>query len=247
VFQRTVDGIALRFHLAGINNQNFLMRDEQTGTYRQQITGLAVSGPLAGRRLTLVPADELSFALWKAERPGGAVLNDVPKYARDYSPQDWDVKMAKAPTVISYAQASLKPRDLMLGIHAFGASRAVPYEVLVKEKLIPDRIGGEPILIVLGEDSKSVRVFRQRMAGAAEPPQFYRIVGSGAGQAKEIASGALLMDAPTGSEWNFQGCAVAGKSKGVCLEQVGVMKDYWFDWRHYDPDTTVYGVKQRIR
>ena len=138
------------------------MRDEQTGTYWQQITGLAVSGPLAGRRLTLVPADELSFALWKMETPGGTVLNDVSKYARNYSPQDWDVKMAKAPTVISHAQAGLKPRDLMLGIHAFGASRAVPYEVLVKEKLIQDRIGGEPILIVLGGDNKSARVFRQR-------------------------------------------------------------------------------------
>ena len=163
--------MALRFHLAGINNQNFLMRDEQTGTYWQQITGLAVSGPLAGRRLTLVPADELSFALWKAERLGGTVLNDVPKFARDYSPQDWDLKMAKAPTVISYTQAGLKPRDLMLGIHAFGASRAVPYEAVVKEKLIQDRIGGEPILIVLGRDNKSVRVFRQRMAGTAEPPR----------------------------------------------------------------------------
>src|SRR3954447_22285937 len=91
----------LVFHLAGINNQNFLMRDEQTGTYWQQITGLAVSGPLAGRRLTLVGAEELSFAIWKAERPGGTVLKDVPKYTRDYSPQDWDVRMAKAPTVIS--------------------------------------------------------------------------------------------------------------------------------------------------
>jgi hypothetical protein len=248
VFQRTIDGVALRFHLAGINNQNFLMRDEQTGTYWQQNTGLAVSGPLAGRRLTLVPADELSFALWKAERPEGRVLNDVPKYARGYSPVDWDVRMAKAPTVISYAQAGLQPRDLMLGIHAFGASRAVPYEALVKEKLIQDHIGGEPILIVLGGDGKSVRVFRQRMADTAEPPQFYRIVGSrSAGQVKEGPPGALLMDAPTGSQWNFQGCAVAGKSKGVCLEQIGVIKDYWFDWRHYNPNTTVYGVKQRIR
>jgi len=44
VFQRVVNGVPLRFHLAGINNQNFLMRDEQTGTYWQQITGLAVSG-----------------------------------------------------------------------------------------------------------------------------------------------------------------------------------------------------------
>lgn len=222
------------------------MRDEQTGTYWQQITGLAVSGPLQGRRLTLVPADELSLALWKSERSNGTVLNDVPEYAPHYSPENWDVRMAKVPTVISYAQAGLKPRDIMLGIHAFGASRALPYEALLKDKLIQDRVGGEPILVVLGGDNKSVRVFRQRIAGTAGTPQFYRTIDNSAGQ-KEISSEALLMDAPTGSRWNFQGCAVAGRLKGVCLEQIGVMKDYWFDWRQYNPDTTVYGINRRIR
>jgi len=34
-----VDGLKLTFHLAGINSQNFLMRDEETGTYWQQISG----------------------------------------------------------------------------------------------------------------------------------------------------------------------------------------------------------------
>jgi len=29
---------ALHFYLAGINNQNFLMRDKETGTWWQQIT-----------------------------------------------------------------------------------------------------------------------------------------------------------------------------------------------------------------
>src|SRR3954469_22653311 len=93
VFQRTIDGMPLRFHLAGINNQNFLMRDEQTGTYWQQITGLAVAGPLAGRRLPLVSADELTFALWKAEQPDGTVIQDVPRFVPEYSPKDWDVRM----------------------------------------------------------------------------------------------------------------------------------------------------------
>ena len=144
MFQRTVNGIPLRFHLAGINNQNFLMRDEQTGTYWQQITGLAVSGPLAGRRLPLVSADELTFALWKAEQPQGTVLNDLPRYAKDYAPANWDVKMAKAPTVLSYAQAGLKPRDLMLGISALGASRAFPYTAVLKDKLVEDRIEPSP-------------------------------------------------------------------------------------------------------
>src|SRR5262249_53193523 len=158
-------GIPLVFHLAGINNQNFLMRDEQTGTYWQQITGLAVSGPLAGHRLPLVSADELSLALWRTEQPDGTVLNDVPQYASEYAPKNWDVRMAKAPVVISYAQAGLKPRDLMLGTHAFGASRAFPYEAVLKEKLLEDHLGSEPVMLVVGGDGRSVRVFRQRIAG----------------------------------------------------------------------------------
>jgi hypothetical protein len=67
------------------------------------------------------------------------------------------------------------------------------------------------------------------MDGAAD---FYRITGN---------SGALLIDDATGSEWNFQGCATAGKAKGLCLEPLPMLKDYWFDWRNYNPKTTVYG------
>jgi hypothetical protein len=238
VFERVVDGVELRFHLAGINNQNFLMRDEQTGTFWQQINGLAVSGPLAGKRLPLVFADELSFALWKTEQPYGSVLNDVPRFSREYAPVNWDVRMAKARTVLSYAQAGLKPRDIMIGIHAFGASRAFPYQVILKEKLIQDQVGGERIFLIVGPDDRSVRAFRQRIPGGTSNSQFYRIT--------EKPAEKLFMDA-SGSEWNFRGCSVNGPLKSVCLEPVEIIKDYWFDWRNYNHETTVYGIKQKIR
>jgi Protein of unknown function (DUF3179) len=248
VFRRTVDGLPLKFHLAGINNQNFLMQDEQTGTYWQQITGLAVSGPLAGRQLQLVSADELTFALWKKEQPQGTVLNDAPAYVRDYAPKDWDRRMAKAPTVLSYAQAGLKPRDLMLGVQAFGASRAFPYEAVLKERLLVDHVGSEPVMLVVGPDNRSVRVFHRRLPGLSSTPQFYRVMGNRDSAALgQPVSGALLLDATSGSQWNFQGCAVAGRWQGACLEKVEVVKDYWFDWRNYHPDTTVYGIRHKIQ
>jgi hypothetical protein len=50
----------------------------------------------------------------------------------------------------------------------------------------------------------------------------------------------LLVDSTTASEWNFQGCAVSGPSQGKCLERIPALKDYWFDWRNYHPDTTIY-------
>jgi hypothetical protein len=225
----------LTFHLAGINNQNFIMRDEETGTYWQQITGLAISGPLKGTRLTLVPSDELNFATWKAEQPAGTVLNDIPKYASEYSPENWDVRMGRAPVVISFREHGLKDRDLMLGIQTFGVSRAYLYEQVKKEKVVKDYLGGQAVLLVVGPDEESVRAFRNRVQGVNQASDFYRIAAT--------AQGSLLMDAATGSEWNFQGCAVSGTSKGQCLEQLPMLKDYWFDWRNYNPQTTIYRKK----
>jgi hypothetical protein len=229
-----VGGIPLTFHLAGINNQNFLMRDEETGTYWQQISGAAISGPLKGRQLELIHSDELNFSTWKTEQPQGTVLADAQKDLADYSPKNWDVEMKREPTVIAFAEHGLKARDLMLGIRAFGASRAWLYDQVSREKLIKDHVGSEPVLLVVGPDNQSVRAFRDRIPGVDVAPDFYRLPDK---------TTRLLMDAETGSEWNFQGCAVSGKSQGLCLEPVAMLKDYWFDWRNYNPHTTVYGKR----
>ena len=136
------------------------MRDEETGSYWQQITGAAISGLLAGKHLELVRSDELTFRLWKAEQPGGTVLDDLGEYVSEYADRDWDVKMKKVPTVLTHAQPGLAACDLMLGVRAFGASRAFPFDRVQKQKLINDRVGEEPVVLVVGPDGESVRVFR---------------------------------------------------------------------------------------
>ena len=74
MWTRTLNGTVLHFYLAGINNQNFLMRDRETGSWWQQITGKAIYGPLKGAALELVPNDELTLGQWKHETSGGQVL-----------------------------------------------------------------------------------------------------------------------------------------------------------------------------
>jgi hypothetical protein len=233
VWGREANGITLTFHLAGINNQNFLMRDDQTGTYWQQISGRAISGPLAGSQLRLIHSDELTLALWKAEQPQGTVLKDVATYSSQYAPEDWDVKMKKAPTVLSYAGSGLAPRELMLGVHAGGGARAFRFDDVVKERLVEDRVGSEPVLLVVGADGESVRAFSRRLPNGTAVADFYRAVD-------QTNGAALMMDALTGSRWNFRGCAVEGPRSGECLAKVEVIKDYWFDWRNYNPATTVF-------
>ncbi len=236
---RDVAGRRLTFHLAGVNNQNFLMRDEETGSYWQQISGVAISGPLKGRQLTLVLSDELTFGTWKAEEPEGTVLKEVPRYASEYESKDWDARMGRQAAVIQFPEHGMQSRDLVLGIQTLGASRAFLYNRVIKEKLVKGYVGSQPVLIVVGADGQSVRAFRDQIAGVDGVPDFYRMTAN--------KPGVLLMDAATGSEWNFQGCAISGKAKGSCLERTPMLKDYWFDWRNYNPKTTIWGNNNNTR
>ncbi len=232
MWTRTIEGRVLTFHLAGINNQNFLMRDQETGSYWQQISGLAVSGPLRGKQLTLVHSDELTFGLWKREQPGGTVLRPVARFAKNYEDKDWDVKMAKVRTVLDFPGSGLPPRELILGTKNGGAARAFPISLILAEKLVQDHIGAKPIMLVVGPDNKSIRAFETAAPNVA-PPDFYRDT-----QSADPALG-LLRDS-AGNTWNFQGCATAGPAQGKCLMPVYIIKDYWFDWRNYNPKTTIY-------
>ena len=271
MWKRSVNGKLLHFYLAGINNQNFLMRDTDTGSWWQQITGRAIFGPMKGAVLELVPTDELTFGEWKSEVSGGKVLAPVPKYVKEYD-SNWEPEVAKLPVVISFPGTELKSRDVVVGVAYSGASRAYPWETLLTQSPVLDRVKGTPLLVVVGPDNKSFRVFVSRIDG--KDVEFYQ---KGEGEASVTtgktepaaapvkveaqdksstsADGATvtktstpvasskswtLLDASTASEWNFQGCAISGPSQGKCLEQVPALKDYWFDWRNYHANTTVY-------
>jgi hypothetical protein len=228
VWTRTLNGRVLHFYLAGINNQNFLMRDRETGSWWQQITGKAIYGPLQGAALELVPNDELTFGQWKQESSGGQVLAPVARDAKEYDSK-WEPKVAKLPVVISFPGTALKSRDVVVGLEIGGAARAYPWETMVKQSPIIDHVQGTPVLLVVGPDGKSFRTFVDRVDD--KDAEFFL---------KGDTKGWALVDSATISEWNFQGCSTAGAAQGKCLARIPAMKDYWFDWRNYHPDTTIY-------
>ena len=226
----------MTFHLAGINNQNFLMRDDQTGTFWQQINGRAVSGPLAGSQLEFFPSDEISFGLWRTQAGDKTVLKPVAKYVDEYEIKNWDVRMAKVKTVLDFPNSGLRSRDLVLGVEAFGVSRAYPVTKIHASRLIQDQLNGTPVLVVLGPDQKSVRVFEARLHDTDHSNDYYSLAERAAVEMRAP----LFMDSTSGSAWNFDGCAVSGALKGKCLKTVPALYDYWFDWRNYHHQTTIF-------
>jgi Protein of unknown function (DUF3179) len=291
VWTRSVNGQALHFYLAGINNQNFLMRDKETGTWWQQINGKAIFGPLKGASLDLVPYDEITFGEWKSEVAGGLVLAPIPKYKKEYDP-NWEPDVAKLPVVVTFPGTELKSRDVVVGVEVEGASRCYPWQQLVKQSPVIDHVGGKPVLVAVAGDGKSFRAFISQIDGkdaefflksdpennasgptsnpapptkadhrtpvkneaplsSVPPPAPKSDSNNGAAATSSPVTPAskaaeippkpwILVDSATGSEWNFRGCAISGPAAGKCLNRVAILKDYWFDWRNYHPDTTVY-------
>jgi hypothetical protein len=219
----------LTFHLAGINNQNFIMRDEETGTWWQQVSGEALFGPLKGRRLSLVAHDELPFSAWKREQPEGRVLLPDKNLANKYAPADWEERVGRMPVVTpAGADEPLAPRDLVVGITAGGASKAYPFTKLQRDAPVMDAVGGVPIVIVMDAGKKSARAFERNVDGRTLSFSI------------KAAAPANLTDAETGSSWNFAGKALSGPLAGRQLQRVVALSDYWFDWKTYHPHTAVY-------
>jgi hypothetical protein len=235
VWETTVDGRVLHFRLAGINNQNFIMRDEETGTWWQQVSGKAIQGPLKGKQLKSVFHDEISFSIWKREQPQGRVLKPDERIlaGNQYVPSDWETRVGAMRVVEGTdIDKRLAPRTLVVGVSVGGKSVAYPLTALQKQSPIIDMVGSVPIVIVLGDDKRSVRAFERTVDGRRL--EFFQ---------KTENNTVQLIDAETGSTWNFEGKATTGPLSGRELKKVFVLEDYWFDWRIYHPDTTIYTLE----
>ena len=210
------------------------MRDEETGTWWQQVSGEAILGPLKGKRLNGILHDELSFGIWKGENPQGRVLRPDERIAAagKYATADWEARMAKVP-VVTRAEANqlIEPRALIIGISINNSAKAYPLAALQKQSPVVDTVGGVPVLILVGQDNRSVRAFERTIDGRTL--EFFR---------KTEGDSAQLLDAETGSEWDFNGTATSGQLNGQRLQKIAVLEDYWFDWRIYHPDSAVYHI-----
>jgi hypothetical protein len=236
VWETTVEGRVLHFRLWGINNQNFIMRDEETGSWWQQVSGECIFGELKGRRLKLFDHDELTYATWKREGGEGRVLRPDPKIqaADRYESADWEQQMQRVPVATTLADPNerLPARTLVVGVEAGGAAKAYPVDALAKQNPVLDRVGDAPLLVLLAEDGKSVRVFDRRLEGR-QLELFQR------------PDSHELIDTETGSAWDFTGTATSGALAGKRLARVQPVKDYWFDWKKYHPETGVYLLGER--
>lgn len=95
VYDRAVDGRVLTFENSGaLWRDTLVVRDRETGTYWTAATGAALSGPLAGRRLSPIPAAYTTAAAWRHAFPGSRYADlglptSVPFSMKLYGASPW--------------------------------------------------------------------------------------------------------------------------------------------------------------
>jgi hypothetical protein len=96
VYDRSLDGRVLTFENSGaLWRDTLVLRDRETGTYWSAATGLALTGPLAGRRLEPVAATYTTAAAWRRAFPATRYADlglptSVPLAMRLYGASPWE-------------------------------------------------------------------------------------------------------------------------------------------------------------
>ena len=109
------------------------MRDEETGSWWQQISGQAIQGSFKNQKLAPVDFDEVSFGIWKRENPNGRVLRPDEKIAAEnkYESADWETNVGKMPVKIAgKLDESLPPRTIVVGVEINGQTKAYPFSAI---------------------------------------------------------------------------------------------------------------------
>lgn len=211
------------------------MRDEETGSWWQQVSGEAIQGTFKGQKLHSVDTDELSFGIWKRENPNGRVLRPDDKILAEnkYESATWEDDVGRMPVRIGdKLDSTLEPRTLIVGVKLGKEAKAYPFSAVQRQAPILDTVGGVNIIVLLGDDKKSVRAFERTIDG--KTVEFFRKPES-----------SEIVDAETGSVWDFSGKAVSGQLSGKEMKKINVLKDYWFDWKIYQPETRLYDLGAR--
>ena len=238
VFRAEVKGRTLHFNYDRMVAGNEVQKDLETGTSWQQATGHAIDGPLKGTRLTLYPAVRTTWAEWRKQHPNTTVLKPLPGYAErmpTLSKRISDVTRAGLdglPRGVSSSDPRLPPRETVAGLEVGADSVAYPFSELRIARVVNDRVGSLPVVIVHQPSSDTTTAFDARVKG-----KVLRF------QATD-ATASTLIDLDTRSTWTAYGLAMGGPLKGTQLKQVILVPQFWFAWSQFRPGTRVFSANK---
>ncbi len=150
MFSRLIDGQEYTLGVSGkLWKNGLVMYDHQTNTLWSGVTGEALQGPLTGKRLTMRAAvPKVRWRDWRAAYPHSQVFTS--HGVQDLGEDGYASYHASGRTGLfppAHANAQLRPKDLVLGIHIGERARAYPLRLFTQSKILTDRVAGRDLVV----------------------------------------------------------------------------------------------------
>ncbi len=115
-------------------NSDMLLYDRETESLWSQILGKAISGPLKGLELKMLPSEHTSWLAWKTRHPDTQVLSTITGYSRDYSRNPYQgYELSKGLYFpVKFSSMKYHPKERVIGIKIGNQTKAYPFAELSK-------------------------------------------------------------------------------------------------------------------
>jgi hypothetical protein len=150
-FDGQVDGRALSFGVSGLlYNNDVLMYDRQTQSLWSQLLGQAISGPMKGRQLRMLPLTHTSWADWRQSHPATVILSTDTGASRAYGRDPYAGYDSSDQILfpLAFRSAGFHPKERVLGIQIGTIAKAYPFVELGKTSgVVTDQLGDTRLTI----------------------------------------------------------------------------------------------------
>jgi len=244
VFDRRLDGVVHRFGTSGnLRHSDLIMWDRETESWWQQLSGEAIVGELAGKKLTFLPGPIVSWEDFKDAKPGGKVLSRDTGFNRPYgeNPYVGYDRVDNPPFLFEGdLDGRLLPKERVVTVTVGDVDAAFPFSVLAQERVVNYNVGGRDLAVFFKPGTRSA--LDELLIGDSEEIGATGLFDVELDGRKLIfrADGDDFIDNETGSSWNILGEAIQGPSTGKRLTPIVHTNSFWFAVAAFKPDTLIF-------
>ncbi len=225
VFSPLVEGKPENFRLVGMDHFNAMFEDATTKSWWRQVNGEALAGPLQGKTLAEIPAEQMRLAAWIKRHPHTLIMQADSTFNEQYEGlQSYDEGKSKS-HLTAADSLSWQDKSWIVGVQVHNHARAYDWNDLIAHRVLNDTLAGRALVVAVESDSASFHVWLRDSLHFAWD-----------------AATALLQDDQTQSSWNWKGECVAGVLQGSKLQVLQSYQEFWHSWRTFHPQTTRFGA-----
>jgi hypothetical protein len=238
VFDPVLDGKAYTFDTAPPRQGLPALKDRETGSVWSVLSGEALAGPLAGKRMAVIPSLILTWERWKTLHADSWVLAEDARLSPHYTARATAVSCplpaALANELPRKVDTRLRADALVLGIREAG--HPAVYPLTNKD----GRYGSQALVFEKTLGSQKLVLFSDPAAhtAAAYHPllkdRHLSFVVRSEGNTPQ------WLDRETHSTWTLEGRCAAGPLKGQSLVPIDSIRLRWYAWSASYPQSEIF-------